>query len=77
MDDEYVAQLLAKEAKESSIKYSTQGLSALMPSKFVCSHIALAFQRLHAHKTNRHLQADEQCPQTEYPLLTEPHQSNR
>jgi hypothetical protein len=35
MDDDYVAQLLAKEAKESSIKYSTQGLSALMPSKFV------------------------------------------
>ncbi|KAJ5334843.1 hypothetical protein N7452_007246 [Penicillium brevicompactum] len=32
MDDEYVAQLLAKEAKESSLKYSSQGLSALMPA---------------------------------------------
>ncbi|KAJ5766829.1 uncharacterized protein N7511_004445 [Penicillium nucicola] len=33
MDDDYVAQLLAKEARESSLKYSSQGLSALMPSK--------------------------------------------
>ncbi|KAJ5780452.1 hypothetical protein N7457_005612 [Penicillium paradoxum] len=33
MDDDYVAQILAKEAKENSIKYSTQGLSAFMPSK--------------------------------------------
>ncbi|CAG8081564.1 unnamed protein product [Penicillium olsonii] len=34
MDDDYVAQILAKEAKESSVKYSSQGLSALMsPSR--------------------------------------------
>ncbi|KAJ6087305.1 hypothetical protein N7467_006219 [Penicillium canescens] len=33
MDDDYVAQVLAKEARESSLKYSSQGLSALMPSK--------------------------------------------
>ncbi|KAJ5555064.1 hypothetical protein N7535_007509 [Penicillium sp. DV-2018c] len=33
MDDEFVAQLLAKEAKESSIKYSTQGPSAFISSK--------------------------------------------
>ncbi|KAJ5306314.1 hypothetical protein PENANT_c017G09770 [Penicillium antarcticum] len=33
MDDDYVAQLLAREARESSLKYSSQGLSALMPSK--------------------------------------------
>jgi hypothetical protein len=33
MDDDYVAQLLAKEARESSLRYSAQGLSALMPSK--------------------------------------------
>ncbi|KAJ5816364.1 hypothetical protein N7447_008597 [Penicillium robsamsonii] len=33
MDDDYVAQLLAKEAKESSIKYASQGLSAFMPSR--------------------------------------------
>ncbi|CAG8220220.1 unnamed protein product [Penicillium salamii] len=32
MDDDYVAQILAKEAKESSLKYSSQGLSALMPA---------------------------------------------
>lgn len=38
MDDDYVAQLLAKEAKESSIKYASQGMSAFMPSRFVCSH---------------------------------------
>ncbi|KAJ5970621.1 uncharacterized protein N7479_000539 [Penicillium vulpinum] len=33
MDDDYVAQILAKEAKESSIKYASQGLSAFMPSR--------------------------------------------
>ncbi|KAI3131592.1 hypothetical protein CBS147326_5555 [Penicillium roqueforti] len=33
MDDEYVAQILAKEAKESSIKYASQGMSAFMPSR--------------------------------------------
>ncbi|KAJ5520084.1 hypothetical protein N7463_000537 [Penicillium fimorum] len=33
MDDDYVAKLLAKEAKESSIKYASQGLSAFMPSR--------------------------------------------
>ncbi|KAJ5680911.1 hypothetical protein N7536_012050 [Penicillium majusculum] len=33
MDDDYVAQLLAKEAKESSIKYASQGMSAFMPSR--------------------------------------------
>ncbi|EKV18983.1 hypothetical protein PDIG_04800 [Penicillium digitatum PHI26] len=31
MDDDYVAQILAKEAKESSIKYASQGMSAFMP----------------------------------------------
>ncbi|KGO36328.1 hypothetical protein PEX1_029430 [Penicillium expansum] len=33
MDDDYVAQILAKEAKESSIKYASQGMSAFMPSR--------------------------------------------
>ncbi|KAJ5288700.1 hypothetical protein N7478_001730 [Penicillium angulare] len=33
MDDDYVAQVLAKEARESSQKYSSNGLSAFMPSK--------------------------------------------
>lgn len=30
--DDYVAQLLAKDAKESSIKYSAVGLEAFLPS---------------------------------------------
>jgi hypothetical protein len=38
MDDDYVAKILAKEAKESSIKYASQGMSAFMPSRSVCSH---------------------------------------
>ena len=73
MDDDYVAQILAKEAKESSMKYSSQGLSALMPSKFVCPY-SLCFA---CYKADKHLQADEQCPQTKYPLSAQPHQSNR
>ncbi len=32
-DDEYVAELLAKEAKEASKKYSEQGLQALLPKR--------------------------------------------
>ena len=34
-NDEYVAQLLAKEARESSIKYSTQGIGAYLPKRYV------------------------------------------
>ncbi|KAJ5118924.1 hypothetical protein N7448_010632 [Penicillium atrosanguineum] len=33
MDDDYVAQVLAKEARETSQKYSAEGLSAYMPRK--------------------------------------------
>jgi hypothetical protein len=73
MDDDYVAHILAKEAKESSIKYSSQGLSALMPSKFVCP-FSLCFAYSMA---NKHLQVDEQCPQTQYPLSAQPYQSHR
>jgi hypothetical protein len=31
--DDYVAGLLAKDAKDASIKYSAMGLEALLPSK--------------------------------------------
>lgn len=31
--DEYVAKLLAEDAKNSSIKYSSMGLSALLPER--------------------------------------------
>lgn len=37
MDDDYVAQVLAKEARETSQKYSAEGLSAYMPRKCVLS----------------------------------------
>jgi hypothetical protein len=33
MDDDYVAQVLAAEARDSSEKYSSQGLGAYMPRK--------------------------------------------
>lgn len=33
MDDYYVAEVLAKEARDSSQKYSTEGLGAYMPRK--------------------------------------------
>ncbi|KAK6366985.1 hypothetical protein LTS17_010536 [Exophiala oligosperma] len=32
-DDEYVAKLLAEDARQSSIKYASQGMSALLPKK--------------------------------------------
>lgn len=31
--DDYVARVLAKEARENSLKYSTQGLEAYMPKR--------------------------------------------
>ena len=33
MSDDYVASLLAKDAKDSSIKYSALGLQALLPRR--------------------------------------------
>lgn len=35
LTDDYVAGLLAKDAKESSIKYSAVGLDAFKPSRYV------------------------------------------
>jgi hypothetical protein len=32
-NDDYVAQVLAKEARDSSIKYSALGMNAYMPSR--------------------------------------------
>lgn len=32
-DDDYVAQVLANEARDNSIKYSSEGLGAYMPKK--------------------------------------------
>ncbi|KIW15454.1 hypothetical protein PV08_05500 [Exophiala spinifera] len=36
-DDEYVAKLLAEDARKSSIKYASQGMSALLPAKSTAS----------------------------------------
>lgn len=35
LTDDYVASLLAKDAKESSIKYSAMGLQAFLPQRYV------------------------------------------
>jgi hypothetical protein len=35
LTDDYVAELLAKDAKESAIKYSSMGLDAFKQSKYV------------------------------------------
>lgn len=35
MDDDYVAQVLAKEARDNSQKYSAEGLGAFLPRKYV------------------------------------------
>lgn len=35
--DDYVAQVLAREARDNSLKYSTQGLEAYMPKRCVSS----------------------------------------
>ena len=41
--DDYVAGLLAKDAKESSIKYSSMGLDAFKQSRYVARmHTAIA-----------------------------------
>lgn len=32
-DDDYVAQVLANEARDNSVKYSSEGLGAYMPKK--------------------------------------------
>lgn len=37
LTDDYVASLLARDAKESSIKYSSMGLEAFAQSKYVIS----------------------------------------
>jgi len=34
-NDDYVAQLLAKDARESSIKYSALGMQAYLPRRYV------------------------------------------
>lgn len=39
LTDDYVAGLLAKDAKESSIKYSTVGLEAFRDSKYVARRL--------------------------------------
>lgn len=63
MDDDFVAEVLAKEARENSQKYSAEGLSAYMPRKLVLvSEGRLQFQpRIHANLTR--LQARRQCSQ--------------
>lgn len=35
LTDDYVAKLLAKDARESSLKYSDLGMGAFIPSKWV------------------------------------------
>ncbi|KAJ5918267.1 hypothetical protein N7454_010642 [Penicillium verhagenii] len=41
MDDDYVAQVLAKEARDSSQKYSTEGVGAYMPRKISKARLPL------------------------------------
>lgn len=36
-DDAYVAQVLAREARDSSLKYSAHGLEAYMPKRYILS----------------------------------------
>ncbi len=37
--DDYVAKLLAEDAKNSSMKYSSMGLSALLPQRYISPQI--------------------------------------
>lgn len=39
LSDDYVASLLAKDAKESNIKYSSYGLGALLPKRYLHDHL--------------------------------------
>jgi len=43
LSDDYVASLLAKDAKESSIKYSALGMEAFLPSKYYLPRISVRF----------------------------------
>jgi hypothetical protein len=42
MDDDYVAEVLAREARDSSQRYQTDGLGAYMPRRFVFSGSSLS-----------------------------------
>jgi hypothetical protein len=41
LSDDYVASLLAKDAKESSTKYSVLGMEAFLPSKYYPSRTSV------------------------------------
>lgn len=46
--DDQVAAILAKEAKDASIKYSAMGLSAFTPAKYVRRILDLILELTHA-----------------------------
>ena len=41
LSDDYVATLLAKDAKDRSIKYSSYGLGAFLPKRYVNSDLGI------------------------------------
>jgi hypothetical protein len=66
LTDDYVAGLLAKDAKESSIKYSAVGLDAFKESKYV----ARRYDAIHANRTKT---SSEQA-EAQYPIPAKYHQ---
>lgn len=43
-DDDYVAQVLANEARDSSLKYSALGMGAYMPKRLVATSLSQIHQ---------------------------------
>jgi hypothetical protein len=62
MDDDYVAQLMAKEAAESSKKYSLEGLGAYNSQKYAISYPQLQLLL----KETDIFQTICQCAQSQY-----------
>jgi hypothetical protein len=53
LTDDYVASLLAKDAKESSIKYSALGLEGFAQSKYGSSHYIATYSNIHRPPANK------------------------
>jgi hypothetical protein len=66
-NDEHVAQLLSREARDKSLKYSALGLQAYLPRRYVRRPQSL--ENLVTNKRN--LQAHGQSSQTQYTIPEE------
>ena len=67
MSDDYIASLMTKDARESSIKYSALGLQSLLPKRSAKTPLGYSAKADDSH------QADNERPETEHEVLAEYH----